>query len=110
MDFIPLGVLLALSIAAVVDAGMRVAARSGAVGMERVVAATVLAAAAAVAQALLLGLVGLGSSPIALSLAAGATWYAARQLPGLAPPPRAELARWWRGLDRWARLAVAFGV
>lgn len=101
MSFIPLGVLLALCVAALVGAGLRVADRTGAAGLERLLAAVVLAAAAAVTQALAFGLVGLGSSPVALGLAAGATWLAARLLlPAPAPRPRDELAAWWRRLGR----------
>jgi hypothetical protein len=65
----------------------------------------VCAAAAAAVEALLLGLVSLGSSPVALALAAAATWLAARRL--LPAPERSLLddlaaAR----VDRPARIAL----
>jgi len=107
--FIPLGALCALSVAALLGAGLRVAARTGSVGLERFVAAAVLAGAAAVIEALALGLIGLGSSPVALPLAAGATWFVAqRRLPAPRPRPRAEVAAWWRRLS--APQQLAFGA
>jgi hypothetical protein len=67
----------------------------------------VLAGAAVVIEALALGLVGLGSSPVVLPLAAGATWWVARRnLPTPRPRPRAELAAWWRRLSPRAKLGV----
>jgi hypothetical protein len=108
--FVPLGVLLALAVAALLGAGLRVAALAGSVGLERLVGAAVVAAAAAVVEALALGLVGLGSSPVALSLAAGATWLVARRLPAPSPRPRVELAAWWSRLARPWRLLVAVVV
>jgi hypothetical protein len=106
---IPLGALCALSVAALFGAGLRVAARTGSVGLERVVAAAVLAGAAAVIEALALGLIGLGSSPVALPLAAGATWFVAqRRLPAPRPRPRAEVAAWWKRLGE--RQQLAFGA
>jgi len=107
--FIPLGALCALSVAALLGAGLRVAARTGSVGLERFVAAAVVAGAAAVIEALALGLIGLGSSPVALPLAAGATWFVAqRRLPAPRPRPRAEVAAWWRRLS--APQQLAFGA
>jgi hypothetical protein len=107
VTFVPLGALCALAIAALLGAGWRVAARTGSTGLERAVAATVLAGAAAVIEALALGLVGLGSSPVVLPLAAGATWWVARRnLRAPRPRPRAELAAWWRRLNPRARLGV----
>jgi hypothetical protein len=111
VTFIPLGVLLALAIAALLGVGLRVGGWAGSVGLERVVAAAVVAAAAAVAEALALGLVGLGASPVALSLAAGATWLLARRLPAPTPSPRVELAAWWSRLGRpWRLLVVVLGA
>lgn len=79
MTFVPLGALCALAIAALLGAGWRVAARTGSTGLERAMATAVLAGAAAVIEALALGLVGLGSSPVMLPLAAGPTWWVARR-------------------------------
>lgn len=65
------------------------------------VVAVVLAAATAVTQALVLGLVDLGASPVALPLAAVATWLAARALVPAAGPGLAEqAAARWRSLPR----------
>ena len=79
VTFVPLGALCALAIAALLGAGWRVAARTGSTGLERAMATAVLAGAAAVIEALALGLVGLGSSPVMLPLAAGPTWWVARR-------------------------------
>ena len=66
-----------------------------------------LAAAAAVLEALALGLVGLGGSPPALAAAAGATWLAARRLlPAPRLSPLAELAQGVRALGPGARAAL----
>jgi hypothetical protein len=101
-------VLLALAVAGLLGAAWRLASLAAPAGLERVVAAAPLAVAAAVAQALLLGLVGLGASPVGLSLAAGLTWLAAaRLLPPAATPAREELRGWWRALDRRLRYAAA---
>jgi hypothetical protein len=99
--------LLVLAVAALGGAGLRAASLAAPDGLARVVAGIVLAAAAAVAESLLLGLFGIGSSAVALTLAAVATWLAVRLLVP-APPlaPGAELAAWWRGLDLWPRVAV----
>ena len=111
MSFIPLGVLLALAIAALMGVGLRLAALTGAVGLERTVAAAVLAGGAAVAEALGLGLVGLGSSPVALSLAAGLTWLACLRLPVPQRRVRDDLVRWWRGIGhRWQVVAAFVAV
>ena len=70
--------LLGVSLAALWGAGVRVASLAAPGGLERAVAAVVLAAAVAVVEALALGLVGLGSDPLALGAAACLTWLAAR--------------------------------
>jgi len=107
VTFVPLGALCALAIAALLGAGWRVAARTGSTGLERAMATAVLAGAAAVIEALALGLVGLGSSPVMLPLAAGATWWVrAPKLAHPRPRPRAELASWWRRLSPRGRLGV----
>jgi hypothetical protein len=97
MREVVLHVLLALAILALGGAALRVAARVSPGGLERAIAAFVVAVALAITEALALGLVGLGASPVALSLAAFATWGAARTLPVPATSPGAELATWWRG-------------
>src|SRR5437588_8133075 len=68
-------------------AGFRLAAAATTNGLERCVAALVLAAAAAVGWSLLLGLAGAGSSSVALLLSALATWLATR-LRLSSPEPR----------------------
>ncbi len=103
-------VLLGLSAAALSGGGLRVAGRTGARGLPRVLAAAALAFAAAVLEALTLGVLGLGGSAIALSAVATATWLIAR---GRCPdehPPRAELAAWWAGAGAPARVATAAGT
>jgi hypothetical protein len=54
--------LLGLSVVALSGAALRLASLTGARGLDRVLAAAPLAAAAAVLEALLLGLAGLGAS------------------------------------------------
>jgi hypothetical protein len=94
-------------------AALRLAALSGAAGLERAVAAAILAMALIVAETLVLGRVGLSSSSTALGLAAAATWLAARiWTPAPAVGAGAELAYAWRGASAVARagagaLAVA---
>ncbi|MEX2194351.1 MAG: hypothetical protein WD844_03620 [Thermoleophilaceae bacterium] len=96
-------VLLGLAVAALAGAGIRLAARCDARGPAAVSAAAAFGCAIAGIEALLLGLVDLGASPIALTLGAAAAWLAAR----LTLPPGAlgaELAAWWAaaGLRRRA--------
>jgi hypothetical protein len=82
-------------------------------GLERVLVAVVLGAAAAVAQALVLGLVGLGSSPIALLLAAGATWLAVRATlptPAIAVLDELSAAARAAPLAAWLCLGAAAAV
>ena len=89
-------ILLAASVAALAGAGLRLATVTGALGLTRVVTAVVFGATIAVLEALGLGLVGLGGSPVALAVAAGCTWVAARlRLPNLVTAPRDELVSWW---------------
>ena len=100
-------ILLALCLAALAGAGVRMATFLGASGLVRVLVAVVAAAALAVLQALLLSTVALGGSPAALAALAGATWLAARLvLPDLGRRPSAELAAWWAS----AAPAVRFGL
>ena len=93
--------LLVTAVAALGTAAMRVAGAAGARGLARGVAAAPLAAGAAAVQALVLGLAGLGSSPVLLTLAAVATWLAVRRLVE-APSPSA----WADLLGSWSALGT----
>ena len=98
--------LLAGSVGALAAAGVRVASRLSAAWLERVVAGAVIAAGAAVIQALVLGLVGLGTEPLALFAAALLTWLAVRRL--ISPPAEPlgdQLAAAWQELPSSGRLA-----
>jgi len=96
--------LLGLSIAALAGASLRLASLSGSRGIDRAIAALPLAAAAAVLEALLLGLFGIGTNPIALGAAAAATWLLVRaRVPAASPRPVDELAGWWREQGPLAR-------
>jgi hypothetical protein len=89
-------VALALAVLGLGHAALLVASRLTPAGLERFVAMVVLAVAAAVAQALVLGLAGLGSSPVALCAATAVCWLAAvRLLPAPSTRMRDELAAWW---------------
>ncbi len=97
---------LALAAAALGGVGLRVAGSVGARGLELVVAAAPVAAAAAVVWALALGLVGLGESALALAATTALTWTSARALlPD--PAPRKRLAAWWTEATPGARAGVA---
>lgn len=99
--------MLALCVAALAGAGLRLASRLGARGLERVVAATVIAAALALIEILALSLVALGGSTVALALLAAATWLATRILVAVEGPlPREELVRWWDGAPPASRVAL----
>jgi hypothetical protein len=104
---------LGLAVASLGGASLRLAGRAVPAGLGRVVAAAPLGAAAAVTESLALGLFGLGTSTVALLLAALATWgAAARWLPAPVVGVGRELAAWWRGLSPGAQiaLAAAFGL
>src|SRR3954447_219437 len=89
--------LFAVSVAALAAAGVRGASPLAPGGLARVLVAAVFATAAAVAEAILLGLLALGGSPVALALAALATWLLARALlPRPATPVTREIVAWWR--------------
>src|SRR5829696_1499272 len=104
-------VLWALAVLGLGAAALRVATRLVPTGPARAIATAVLAVAAAIVQALVLGLVGLGANPAALGAAAGATWLAARAtLPAPDVRPGAEVARWWRSLPWPARAGAAAGA
>lgn len=93
-------VLLAAATVALGAAGLRVAALAAPSGLERALAATALAFAAAVCEALLLGLAGLGGSSFALATAAGLTWLAGRfATPAATVGAGSELRAWWGRLS-----------
>src|SRR4051794_5521194 len=101
--------LLGLSVAALAGAGLRAASPLAPEGLTRALVAATFASAAAVAEALALGLFALGGSTLALTAAALATWAVAR---AFLPEPRlrisVELVAWWRG--RRAVEKAAFGA
>jgi hypothetical protein len=99
--------LLGLGVAALAGAGLRAASPIAPSGLTRALVAATLATAAAVAQALALGLFALGGSTAGLAVVALATWAAARALlPPPAVPPGAELAGWWRARGSGERAAL----
>ena len=101
-------VLLALAVVGVGDASVRAASILVSFGLERALAATVLAVAVVVVETLVLGMFGLGSSTIALVALAALTWVAARLwIPAPEQRPGAELSRWWSGLDTPLRVGAA---
>src|SRR3954468_16837946 len=99
--------LLGASVAALGAAGVRGASPLAPTGLARVLVAAVFATAAAVAEAILLGLLALGGSPIALALARLATWLPARAtLPRPATPVAGEIGAWWRARTTFERIAA----
>jgi hypothetical protein len=105
--------LLGLALAALGGSSLRIASLAAPAGSLRVLAAAPIAAATAVLEALLLGLVGLGTNPIALTAAAGLTWVVARALlPAPAVSPWWELGEWWRraGAGRAAGAGAALAL
>jgi hypothetical protein len=99
--------LLGLSVAALVAASVRAASPLAPAGLPRALVAATFAGAAAVAEALALGLFALGGSTAALVIAALATWALGR---ALLPAPEVrlgdELAAWWRRLRVLERAAL----
>ena len=89
--------LLGLSVAALFGAGLRLAAALTEDTLAVTVSAAVFATTAAVAEALALGLVGLGTEPVPLALAALGTWAAARAT--LDPPRIGPACRGGRPLE-----------
>src|SRR3954468_2256269 len=88
--------LLGASVAALAAAGVRAASPIAPAGLPRLLVAATLAASAAVAEAILLGLLALGGSTIALTAAAIATWILTRTFTKEpARSPAAELTEWW---------------
>ena len=103
--------LLALCVVAIGGAALRLAALTGARGLTRALAAAPIAVSAVVIHALLLGLLGLGTSPVALGAAAGLTWVAAwRLLPRAEPSAADELRDWWMGLSVAGRALTGAGI
>ncbi len=99
--------LLGLSVAALAGAGLRAASPVAPSGLSRVLVAATAASAAAVGEALALGLFALGGSTAALTIAALATYLAARTtLPKPALPAAQELAAWWRARSRTERAVL----
>lgn len=83
------------------------ASLTGADGLQRIVAAAPIAAALACLECVALGVVGLGSSPVALSAAAGLTWVvASRRLSRPVPSVSSELAEWWGARPKRERACV----
>jgi hypothetical protein len=90
---IPGALLLVVSIVALGAAALRVASLAAPAGLERVVAAAPLFVAAAVAEALAFGTVGLAGSGLALAAAAVVTWgLVARLTPRPQTPILPDLA------------------
>src|SRR4051794_36074042 len=103
--------LLGVSVVALALAGVRLASPLAQRGLPRALAAATFAVALAVAEAILLGLIALGGSTLALTVAALATYGAAF---ALLPRPQvglgSELAGWWRSrslLERAGLGAIA---
>jgi len=99
--------LLVLALLALGAAALRAASTLAPAGLERVLVAAVLGAATVVAETLLLAVVGLGSSPVVLTLAAVVTWLSARAaLPDPAVRPLDEFARATAAAPAVMRLGV----
>jgi hypothetical protein len=94
-------VALAVAVLALGDAALRAASLAAPAGLERAIAAFVLAIATAVVEELALGVVGLGTSPVALVATTLAIWAGVRiWLPAPSVSPAGELSDWWTGLKR----------
>lgn len=103
-------VALALSVLAVGSAALRVASLAAPSGLERLVAALVIGAATIIAEALALGVVGLGGSTVPVAAAAALTFAGARRVPRPAVRLADELAGWWgtrTTLERFVAGSVA---
>lgn len=99
--------LLVIAVLALGGAGLRVASLLAPSGLERVVSWVVLAAAAAIIEALALGLLGLGGSAAALTAVPVAAWVAARRwLPVPSVSPGSELGSWWARLGTVQRAGI----
>jgi hypothetical protein len=99
--------LLAVAVAALAGASVRLASTLAPRGLERAVAAAPIGVSAAVLWALALGLAGLGTDPAALGASAAATWLAVRlTVPAPAVPLAVDAGEWWAGLSLPARVAA----
>ena len=104
-------VLTGLSVIAIAGAGFRLASLAAPRGLARAVATATLSAAMAALEALLLGLVGLGTDPAALVSAAALTWAIAwRLLPSPALGAGEELVAWWQRPPVYKRLILGASV
>lgn len=104
-------VVLGLAVVALGVAALRVASQIVPGGILRALTAAVLGVAAAVGQALALGLAGLGASPPALAAAAALTCAAAlRWVPAPDLAPADDLRRWWASSATGERVALAAGA
>src|SRR3954471_19162811 len=101
---VPHHALLGASVVALASAGLRLASMLAERGRPRLLATAAFATAAAVAEALLLGLASLGGITAALTIAALATAVGAYALlPRPAVPLAQETAEWWRARAAWER-------
>ena len=102
--------LLALASVALLAVALRIVSRIVPHGLERALAAAVVAVAAAGGEALVLGWVGLGMDSFVLTGATVLTWFvAARMLPAPELSAGGELADWWGRLGTRER-AMAGGI
>ena len=96
--------LLGASVVALVLAALRLASPFAPSGLARLLSAAAFATAAAVAEAMLLGLVALGGSTAALTIAALATAAVAYAvLPAPELPLSSEVVAWWSDRSRGER-------
>lgn len=103
--------LFGVSIAALAGAGIRGASAFVDRGLERILAAAVLACAAAVLETMFLALFSLGASQLALSGSACVTWILARtMLPQQEVSVGKELRGWLDEAPRKVILSIAAGV
>jgi hypothetical protein len=99
--------LLAVAVAALAAAALRVVSLGIPSGLERGVGAAVVAVATAAAEALVLGWLGFGMDAFVLTAAAALTWVAAAlACPAPELPPSEELGARWSALAPRGRLAA----
>lgn len=111
LDALSGSLLLAVALTALWQGATRLASIFVPHGLERVLATVVTVAAVAVAEALALGRVDLGTDPLALagvSVALGLLATLALPRPQLGP--LTELGQWLRGLQRGGRLLIGAGA
>ena len=103
--------LFVAAVLALAAAGWRLASLAAASGLERALAAAVIAATTAIVECLGLGLVGAGSNPFALAVAAGLTVVAAdRGLPSPTEPSLPARLLQIIGMSSWVGRALAGAV